>query len=182
MGFAPNSQFLSNYASAQRSVNEPILLTKVGERDLTIQQFLDIHSTQIAVFHSKIFKDAIELVSIDTKKNGMIFITLRNRSNQSIKVPSNAFVNPALRINGEIRYLLNGLKRKEDFFKFEKEYYPTKKGSKVLKSIKDDLETLEQQLPKQNSAQDNIVDKRLNLESDLIFLQPYEIATFEINI
>jgi hypothetical protein len=115
---------------------------------------------------------------LETKKNGDVFIKLRNKSKERVKLPALTFVNRYLRISGKERYLLNGLKKKDDHFKFEKEYLPTK--TKVLKSTKDNVKTMEEDLAKQESTRDDLVSKRVSMESELIFLDPYEIATFLI--
>jgi hypothetical protein len=177
-GRSIQSSFLTDISQAEQVINQPISLTKITSLNMTIQGFVEKYSTGINFMLPKWITSSIELISLETKKNGDVFIKLRNKSKERVKLPALTFVNRYLRISGKERYLLNGLKKKDDHFKFEKEYLPTK--TKVLKSTKDNVKTMEEDLAKQESTRDDLVSKRVSMESELIFLDPYEIATFLI--
>lgn len=180
MGRTSKENFIGKVRSADQVINQSIKLTKLLSKNISTKEFLEKHVTQLSFIRDNSFSEAIELVGLETKRNGDVFIKLRNRSNKAVTIPTSALHTFMFKINGDRKYLLNGLEKADEFFQYNKNYYPTQVGFRALMVIKDNIKTLESVLPDQKYKSSESVKSRMKGEREPIELEPFELVTFKI--
>ena len=181
IGMSKDKNFTQDVIKADQLINEQISIVKLDQIKFTIEEFLSQFGTDVTFSKEFMFSDAIELIGFETKSNGDVFIKVRNKSKYSIQIPSNSFFEDSIYINGNVKYLLNGIIQKDAMFDYYKQYFPTNTKYTPLRNVKKTLNTLENDLPRQQkSATDEIVKKNSEKAKRITFLEPYEIATLKI--
>lgn len=182
LGISELRRFRPDINLAQGVINQGLSITKLIPENMTMSEFVNNHGTKFKFIRDHTFVDSIELVGFETKKNGEVFIKLRNRSHRTVEIPKFIFDDSMFKVNSADRYLLNGLRTKAEFFKTQKTFFPVNTGSKALGKLTDDLVTLEKDLPEQYSTTQEKVTTRLKYEKDSIEFKPFEIAAFRVDI
>lgn len=181
IGKTAMNRFTEDIMQADHSINEPISITKLTDLNTTTQNFIDNYSTHLKFMQDFVFPDQVELIGFETKKSKSSFIKLRNKSSKSIEIPSSLFLSQDYYIDGNQKYLLNGIKLEDEFFEKDKLEFNTDVSFYALRYIKKTLHTLEDDLPTQTSKRSEKVKERQSVANRVTELGPFEIATFKIS-
>ena len=182
LGFSDKSRFTNDFGHADRAINEQIVVHKLNDLNMTTSEFVKQHATNLDFMHSLTIPDQVELVGFESKKNGDTFIRLRNRSWMPTEIASNLFTNPDIYINGNEKYLLNGLMLQDEFFESKKMEFTPDHNETPLRGIKQNIHTLEEALPEQYSDRAQGVFRNRADDGRKTKLGPYEMATFRVKM
>ena len=180
IGLSNKNKFLGDLRTASNKINSEIQINKINHLNILVSEFLLKHETVISFIESHTFHDQIELIGMEVKKSGDVFLKLRNRSNNKVEIPISPFVNKSIKINSSKKFLLNGYIEKDKFFDNIKDYYEADVKMSPLSIIKSKIKTLESILPDQTSERSQKVSDKLR-DKETITLESYEIATFKLS-